>query len=182
MRSLSSSLSDRPLRASRPTVLKILPTSEVSKFINQEGIKKAVKSVGIAIDNPFDDEYYFTLIQHTIQQFNFQLITENKEEKIAWYFGNELVSGKDILVIGQIEANKLEWRCASRDPNILISMITNFYNEFLNRLIINNVITSVDQVIDLECKYCGAILPKFPKKGFLIECPKCKYEQIVWKK
>jgi len=161
---------------------KILPTSEVSKFINQEGIKKAVKSVGIAIDNPFDDEYYFTLIQHTIQQFNFQLITENKEEKIAWYFGNELVSGKDILVIGQIEANKLEWRCASRDPNILISMITNFYNEFLNRLIINNVITSVDQVIDLECKYCGAILPKFPKKGFLIECPKCKYEQIVWKK
>jgi len=160
---------------------KILPTSEVSKFLNQKGIAKAIKSVGIGINDPFDDEYYFTLIQQTIQQFNFQLITEQKNKMIAWYFGTELVSGKDILVIGQVDANKLEWLCASQDPSILISLLTNIHNEFINRLVINNVITAVNQVIDLECKYCGSILPKFPKKDALIECPKCKYEQIVWK-
>jgi len=160
---------------------KILPTSEVSKFLNQNGIKKAIKSVGIAIDEPFENDYYFTMIQQTIQEFNFQLITEQKEKMIAWYFGTDLVSGKDILVIGQIVANKLEWLCASKEPNVLISLLTNIHNEFINRLVINNVITAVDQVINLECKYCGAILPKFPKKGVLIECSKCKYEQIVWK-
>jgi len=161
---------------------KILPTSEVSKFLNRKGIKKAIKSVGIAIDDPFDDEYYFKMIQQTIQEFNFQLITEQKEKKIAWYFGTDLVSGEDILVIGQIEANKLEWRCASQEPSVLISLLTNIHNEFINRLVINNVITDVNQVINLECRYCGTILPKFPKKGALIECPKCEYEQIVWKK
>lgn len=164
---------------------KILPTSKVSEFLNQNEIKKAIKSVGIAIDNPFDDDYYFTLIQQTIQQFNFQLITEQKEKKKkeyhAWYFGTELVSSKDILVIGQVVANKLEWLCASQEPSILISLLTNIYNEFINRLVINNVINDVDQVINLECKYCGAILPKFPKKGVEIECSKCKYKQTAWK-
>jgi hypothetical protein len=160
---------------------KIMPTSEVSKFLNQTEIRKAIKSVGIAIDNPYDDNYYFTLVQQTIQQFNFQLITEQKDKKIAWYFGTELVSSKDILVIGQIVANKLEWLCASQDASILISLLTNIYNEFINRLVINNIITDVDQVINLECKNCGAILPRFPKKRTEIECPKCKYEQTVWK-
>lgn len=160
---------------------KILPTAEVSRFLNQREIKKAIKSVGIAIDKPYDDDYYFALIQQTIQQFNFQLITEQKDKKIAWYFGTELVSSKDILVIGQIVANKLEWLCASQDASILISLLTNIHNEFINRLVINNIITDVNQIISLECKYCGAILPKFPRKGSLIECPKCKYEQIVWK-
>lgn len=160
---------------------KILPTSEVSKFLNQSKIKKAIKSVGIAIDNPYGDDYYFALIQQTIQQFNFQLITEQKDKNIAWYFGTDLVSSKDILVIGQIVANKLEWLCASQDASILISLLTNIHNEFINRLVINNIITDVNQIINLECKYCGAILPKFPGKGSLIECPKCKYEQIVWK-
>lgn len=160
---------------------KILPTSEVSKFLNQDGIKRAIKSLGIAIEEPFEDDYYFTLIQQTIQEFNLQLITEQKEKKIAWYFGTELVSGNDILVIGQIEDDKLEWRCASKEPSILISLLTNIHNEFINRLVINNVITQVNQVVELECKNCGAILPKFPKKGAKIECSKCKYEQIVWK-
>lgn len=160
---------------------KILPTSEVSKFLNQKGIKKAIKSVGIAINEPFDDEYYFTLIQQTIQEFNLQLITEQKEKKIAWYFGTDLVSGEDVLIIGQVVANKLEWLCASQESSTLISLLVNIHNEFINRLVINNVISTVNQVVNLECKYCGAILPRFPKKGVLIECPKCKYEQIVWK-
>jgi hypothetical protein len=161
---------------------KILPTAEVSKFLNQNEIKKAIKSIGIAIDTPFDNDYYYAMVKQTIQYFNFQLITEQKEKKIAWYFGTEMVSGRDILVIGQIVANKLEWLCASQEASILISLLTNIYNEFLNRLIINNVITSVGQIVDLECRYCGAILPKFPKKGVPIECQQCKYEQIVWKR
>ena len=33
---------------------------------------------------------------------------------------------------------------------------------------------------ELECKYCGNILPYFPGKGKTIECNKCNYEQIIW--
>jgi hypothetical protein len=42
------------------------------------------------------------------------------------------------------------------------------------------IVNNLDDIHDLECKYCGAILPYFPKKGEEIQCSKCKYEQLLW--
>jgi len=160
---------------------KIIPSSEISKFLQAPNLKRAIRSVGIGNDKDFDISFYFNQIQQTLQDHGFQLITKDDNRKIAWYYGTELVSSDDILVIGQIMYSKIEWIASSQNPFILISLLTKLINDFIHRILIRGMITSKDQVYDLECKYCGNNLPHFPKKNDSIECKKCNYEQIVWK-
>lgn len=159
---------------------KILPSYEVKKFLLLPGIKKGVKSIGIGSELPFEVNYLFYQVEHTILGQNFQLIAKDENKKIAWYFATELVSGSDILIIGQINSNKVEWLAASKNPNIIITVLTNFVNQFSNQLIIDNKVDTLDQIFSLECDYCGNILPYFPEKGESIECTNCKYEKIIW--
>ena len=159
---------------------KILPSAEVKKFLQKPGIKKAIKSIGIGTEEFFDENYYFNQITKIIQDQNFQLIIKDNDNKIVWFFGTELVSGNDVLVIGQIISGKIEWLAASQNHPLLISILTKFVNTFKEEMIILNQINSKDQIYYLECKYCGNILPFFPGKGKTIECNKCNYEQIIW--
>ncbi|MHA1459985.1 MAG: hypothetical protein ACTSO8_00745 [Promethearchaeota archaeon] len=159
---------------------KIIPQSEIKRFLEKPWIKKANKSIGIGIDGIFDEDYFFEQIIKTIQNNNFQLILKNPSNKISWFCGTDLVSGNDILVIGQILSGKIEWLAASTDAHLIISILTNFINEFKREMILLGIISSEDQVYQLECKYCGNILPYFPGKGKTIECNKCNYEQIIW--
>ncbi|MFX0180873.1 MAG: hypothetical protein ACFE78_11835, partial [Candidatus Hodarchaeota archaeon] len=159
---------------------KILPSSDVRNFLQLPDIKRGIKSVGIGIEKVNDFDYLFYLLNQTIEDHNFQLITKDNEKKISWYFGTELVSGADLLIIGQLKSNKIEVLVASKNPHILISILTTFVTEFSNRLIIENIVDTLDQIYDLECKYCGTVLPYFPKKGESVECTKCKYEKIIW--
>jgi hypothetical protein len=160
---------------------KILPTAEVKKFIEDPTIKKGKRSIGLAIDKPFDINYFFNQITKIIESQNFQLIAKDKNSKLAWFFGTELVSGNDILILAQITSGKIEWSAASENPHILITILTNFINQFKEEMILLGIIKSTEQIYNLECKYCGTTLPYFPQKGKSIECSKCNYEQIVWK-
>jgi len=159
---------------------KIIPQSEIKRFLEKPWIKKANKSIGIGLDGIFNEDYFFEQIIKTIQDNNFQLILKNHSNKISWFCGTDLVSGNDILVIGQVLAGKIEWLAASINPHLIISILTNFVNEFKREMILIGHISSEDQVYQLECKYCGNILPNFPGKGKTIECNKCNYEQIIW--
>jgi hypothetical protein len=159
---------------------KILPSAEVKKFLQKPEIKKAIKSIGIGKEEFFDENYYFNQMTKIIQDQNFQLIIKDKDNKIVWFYGTDLVSGKDILVIGQIISGKIEWLAASQNHPLLISILTNFVNTFIDKMMILNQINSEDQIFHLECKYCGNILSSFPGKGKTIECKKCNYEQVIW--
>ena len=55
-----------------------------------------------------------------------------------------------------------------------------FSNDFKEAILLNGIVQSKEQVHNLECKYCGAILPYFPNQGDSIGCSKCNNEQIVW--
>ena len=158
---------------------KIIPRSEIKRFLEKPWIKKANKSIGIGIDGIFDENYFFDLIVKSIQDNNFQLIQKSESNRISWFCGTDLVSGDDILVIGQIVNSKIEWLVASSNPHLLISVLTNFVNIFVNEVMELGHISSQDQVFSLECKYCGSTLPYFPEKGKTIECKRCNYEQIV---
>jgi hypothetical protein len=160
---------------------RILPTAEVKQFINKPEVKKAIRSIGIARDKVFDIDFFFSQIVKVTQSQNFQLISKDKVNKIAWFYGTELVSGDDILVTGQVISGKIEWLAASENPHLLITILTNFINQFKEEMILLGIISSIDQLINLECKYCGNILQHFPKTGQSIKCSKCNYEQIVWK-
>jgi len=159
---------------------KIIPQSEIKRFLDKPWIKKANKSIGIGIDGIFDENYFFDQIVKSIQDNNFQLIHKNQSNKISWFCGTDLVSGNDILVIGQIVAGKIEWLAASSNPQLIISVLTNFVNIFTNEMIQLGHISSEDQVYSLECKYCGSTLPNFPVRGKTIECNRCNYEQVIW--
>jgi hypothetical protein len=158
---------------------KILPTSQIKAFSENPQNKRAIRSIGIANSEKFDQDLYFQLLQKVMDDQNYQLITEIEKNRIAWYFGMDLVSGLDILVVAQINKNKIEWFAICNNPHIIISVLTKLVNEYIVLLIFRKLIEAPSQVFNLECKNCGAVLPYFPKRGESISCDNCNTPQIV---
>ena len=162
---------------------KIIASTEISNFLKMEGIKKVIKSLGIAnvIESDTTRNLLFNHVNLILQQHEFQLIAIDNEKRVAWYYGTDLESRKDILVIGQIISNKVEFLAASQNHQILIPLLIILSKEFKNHIMnIGDIISSVDQIYDVECKFCGTVFPYFPKKGVSIECKNCHKEQVLW--
>ena len=143
-------------------------------------MKRAIKSIGIGGTREPSADLYFNLLEQVFIRNHLQLITRDPAKKILWYYGSELESKEDVLVIGQIISNKIEIFVISKNHHVLISFLTFFSHEFKEHLLINEIVSTPEQIYDLECKYCGAILPYFPKKGKEITCKNCNYEQLIW--
>ena len=160
---------------------KIIPSSEISTFLKIKDIKKAIKSLGIPSKKKTNLDLFFNFIDQNIKLHKFQLIAKDNEKKIAWYFGTDLASNQDILVIGQIVSNKVEFLAASQNHQILISLLSTLADNFKKRVSsVGGIVKSMKQIFNLECRYCGAVLPYFPKQGESVECKSCKKEQILW--
>ncbi|MHA1147706.1 MAG: hypothetical protein ACTSR8_05635 [Promethearchaeota archaeon] len=159
---------------------KIIPSYQVGSFLQKEGIKKAIKSLGVGIENDRNFGLYFNHIEQIIRAHNFQLIAKDEVKRIAWFFGTELESKEEILIIGQIVNNKVEILATSNKHHILISLLTKISKDLINRIISAKHISSEEEIYELECKYCGAVLPYFPIKGETITCKICNSEQMVW--
>ncbi len=160
---------------------KIIPSSEITTFLKTKDIKKGIKSLGIASKKKTNLDLFFNFIDQNIKLHKFQLIAKDNEKKISWYFGTDLATSQDILVIGQIVSNKVEFLAASQNHQIIISLLSNLSENFKKRaLSVGGMIRSIKEIYDLECKYCGAVLPYFPKQGESVECKSCKKEQILW--
>ena len=160
---------------------KILPTVEVKNFVKKPNVKKGKRSIGLALDKPFDINFFYNQGSKIIESQNFQLIAKDKTTKISWFFGTELVSGDDVLLMIEVNSGKIEWSAASENPNIVVTILTSILNQFKEEMVLLGIINSTEQIFNLECKYCGTALPYFPTKGKTIKCIKCNYEQIVWK-
>jgi len=159
---------------------KVIPSSKISEFLKIEGIKKAVKSLGIAAQNKADLDLYFNHIEQLLHMHKFQLITKDDKKRIAWFFGTDWNSKQDILVIGQIVSDKVEFLAGSKLHPVLISLLTMLSADYKKRLQSIGIVKSIDQIYDLECKYCGAIFDRFPAKGESIDCKNCHREQKIW--
>jgi len=159
---------------------KIIPSSYIGVFSKIPGMKRAIKSLGVETVGNYDPDLYFNLLEQVFLQNSLQLITKDPVKRILWYFGSDIESSDDVLIIGQITSNKVELMGTSKNHHVLISFLTFFSNEFKEHLLINEIISNLDDIHVLECKSCGAILPYFPKKGEEIGCTKCNYEQLIW--
>ncbi len=159
---------------------KVVPSDFVREFAQTPGIKKAVKSMGVATEEKIDSETYFDLLAQLFSYQNFQLVAKDIKKRILWYFGTETVKREDILAIGQINLDKIEIIASSLNHNSLISFLTQISNNFKHSIVSNRVVNSIDKIYDLDCVNCGAILPYFPKKGYSVKCKSCNYQQIVW--
>ena len=159
---------------------KIIPSSYIKEFSQIPGMKRAIKSLGVGISGKADPDLYFNILEQIFIRNNLQLIAKDPVKKIIWYFGADLESRNDVLVIGQIVFDKVEIIATSKNHHILILFLTLFSHEFKEQILLREFVSFQEQIYDLECKYCGAILPLFPKRGEQIVCKNCNYEQIVW--
>ncbi len=159
---------------------KIVTSEIVGTFLKIKDIKKAIKSIGIGMDSDPNFDLLFNHVEQVIRAHNFYLIVKDPIKKISWFYGSEIESKEDVLVIGQIVSNKVEFLAASKNHPILVSILTELTTDFKKRILSMALIKSLDQTHDLECKFCGTPLPIFPKKGETIECKACKEEQVVW--
>jgi hypothetical protein len=159
---------------------KIIPSSYIREFSQIPGMKRAIKSLGVGMLGKGEPELYFNILEQVFLRNNLQLLAKDTDKRILWFFGADLESRDDVLVVGQIVSDKVEIIATSKNHHILISFLTLFSNEFKELILRRKLVASLDKIFDLECKYCGAILPFFPKKGEEIVCSKCNYEQIVW--
>ncbi|MFX0073178.1 MAG: hypothetical protein ACFFAO_19035 [Candidatus Hermodarchaeota archaeon] len=159
---------------------KIMESSKIGEFLKTEGIKKAIKSFGLDGKEPIDFNLIFTHIEKMLTLNKFHLVAKDENKKIVWFFGIDKKKQDDILVVGQINSNKIEFLATSQNHTLLISLLTNLTEDFKKHLMSAKLIDSLDQLYSLECKYCGGILDRFPTKGESISCPNCKKEQTVW--
>lgn len=159
---------------------KIIPSAQIADFVKNPDIRKAIKSIGIGIEKDLDYEFLFNRLEVVLRAKGFQFITKDKDKHILWYFGTDLESNNDLLVIGQEKNKKLEWIVTSKDPELIISVITMLMHELKENLLRMGVIDSEKQIHDLDCKACGNVLPEFPDKSKLVTCSKCGVEQVVW--
>ncbi len=159
---------------------KIIPSSYIRDFSQIPGIKKAIKSMGVGISGKVDPDLYFNILEYIFLKYSLKLIAKDPNKKIIWCFGSELESRTDVLVVGQVKSGKVEIIASSKNQYALISFLTLFSDEFKEQILLREIITSFDQIYDLECKACGAILPYFPKKGKEIKCKACNYSQYIW--
>jgi hypothetical protein len=159
---------------------KNIQASQISKFLEIKGIKKGIKSFGIASTKKQDVTQFFDQIEQLLKMYKFQLIAKDNTKKIAWFFGTDVESNADILVIGQIVSNKVEFLAASQQHSTVISCLTILANEFKKRLLNIGVVESLDQIYNLICINCGGILDRFPKKGEALECSTCHKSVKIW--
>jgi len=159
---------------------KIIPSTFIGEFSKTPGIKKVIKSLGIGTNKKVKMEMYFDILEQILFLQNLQLIAKDPKKQILWFFGDELESKAEILIIAQIILRKVEIIGISRNQHLLISLLTMLTNNFKDRLLFDGIINKRTEVYDLECKYCGAILPNFSKSKKTIECKNCNYEQVIW--
>ncbi|MFX1501888.1 MAG: hypothetical protein ACFFDH_13070 [Promethearchaeota archaeon] len=159
---------------------KVVLSSYIREFSRISGIKNAIKSMGVGVEPLVHPNIFFEILEEVFLNQNFQMVTKDLNNKILWYFGIESLIKQEVLAIGQVISNKIEIIASSSNQYLLISLLTQISNEFKDHLISKRIIKSKDDVFNLECTNCGAILPYFPQKEEPIECKNCKYEQVIW--
>ncbi|MBY9007717.1 MAG: hypothetical protein KGD63_13305 [Candidatus Lokiarchaeota archaeon] len=159
---------------------KLIPSSKIAEFLKGQEIRKAIRSYGIGINQNIDLDFIFNRLEVILRANNLQYITKDKKKRILWYFGNDLESNSDILVVGQIKEKKIEWIISSNNQSLIISLLVILSSELKDVLLRMGIINSTDNLYNLECKFCGYVLPNFPNKGKSAKCQNCNLDQVVW--
>ena len=116
-----------------------------------------------------------------IRSKNFQSLTKIVEDnrKIGWFFGATEDDKYEILVVGQVLQNKIEFYASSTNEQILSALLTSFSIDLKRRILISSVVRSEKEIYDLFCVECGGTLPYFPKHGEFVECKYCQTKNLV---
>ena len=163
-----------------PTIIpKEIGLDSIEEYNSASFMKKDIRSYGLPDKlNPLTA---FNHIFQIIRAKNFKLITKTVEDnkKIAWFFGTTEDTMTDILVVGQVLQNKIEFYASSKNEQILSALLTSFSIDLKRRILISSVVRSEKEIYDMFCTECGGTLPYFPKHGEFVECIYCNTKNLV---
>ncbi|MFW9969536.1 MAG: hypothetical protein ACFFDF_04995 [Candidatus Odinarchaeota archaeon] len=159
---------------------KIIPSSHIREFTQLSGTIRVLMSYGIGIRKKLNLNKYLDMIEHILHSQNLQLITKDKEKGILWFYGTDTQSSSDILTFSKIVSNQIEIMVYSKNPIILASFLFSFTNILREQVSMKKILKSKVKIFELICNNCGAILPRFPRKGKSAICNKCNNEQVIW--
>lgn len=151
----------------------------LENFSKMDGLKKDIRSYGLP-DN-INPKVVFNHIMSIIEHYNFQLISkiEEKDQYIAWYFGQTTDKENNIMVVGQIVNKKIEFYASGFKEQLLSALLTGFSVNIKKRLVNSRAVESEDEIYELYCKKCGGVLPYFPKPAEPIKCKWCGQVNLV---
>ena len=158
---------------------KEIPNELIEEYNSASHRKRDIRSYGLPDKlNPLTA---FNHIIQIIRSKNFMLLTKVAEEnrKIAWFFGTTEDSQIEILVVGQVIENKIEFYASSTNEQILSALLTSFSMDLKRRILISSVVRSEKEIYDLFCVECGGTLPYFPKPGEFVDCKYCNTKNLV---
>ncbi|MFX1274162.1 MAG: hypothetical protein ACFFBP_00770 [Promethearchaeota archaeon] len=165
----------------------IIPSSKIPEIYQDKRFKKSLISLGVVTKRTQDLQVYLDNMERKLKLLNFQFITRDIDNKVTWYFGtcwnkNKIETTKqyEVLLIGQIISGKIEFLLLCENQDYLVSLSTLVFNEFKSVIMHKSSIKSENQILNLECKSCGVVLPYLPDKGEKITCNKCQYQQVIW--
>jgi hypothetical protein len=162
-----------------PIVPKTIPNELIAEYNANPSMKKDIRSYGLPDKlNPITA---FNHIIHIIRTKNFAQITKIDEldKKIAWFFGTTEDGQYEVLVVGQVIQNKMEFYASSTNEQLLSALLTAFSIDLKRRILISSVVRTEKEIYDLFCMECGGILPYFPKPGEFVDCKYCNTKNLV---
>ncbi|MHA1729106.1 MAG: hypothetical protein ACTSWY_10280 [Promethearchaeota archaeon] len=164
---------------------KVIPkeilAENIEEFTKNKELKKDLRSYGLP--DELNPSGAFNHVIQIIRQYNFKLISKMEQKQlnqyIAWFFGETEENNIEIMIVGQIINKKIEFYASSINERVIGSLLTAFSIAIKKRIINSKVINNEDEIYDLYCSKCGAVLPFFPKEGESVICKYCGLEQTI---
>ncbi len=158
---------------------KEIPNELIEQYNTASNMKKDIRSYGLP--EKLNPVTAFNHIIQIIRSKEFKLLTKISEDtrKIAWFFGVTEDQQFEILVVGQVINNKIEFYASSTNEQILSALLTSFSIDLKRRILISGVVRSEKEIYDLFCTECGGPLPYFPKLGEIIKCKYCSADNLI---
>jgi hypothetical protein len=115
-------------------------------------------------------------VKQIMKSYNFQFVSEIENEQMlaSWYYGKEVVTGKEYIAAGQVYNQKIELFLSGSEEKAIIGLLTDFGQKLLSRMIGSRIINAPEDLIDLMCPHCGGTLESLPKIGENLTCKWCK--------
>ncbi|RLI65543.1 MAG: hypothetical protein DRO88_04255 [Promethearchaeia archaeon] len=123
------------------------------------------------------------IFEEILEIYHFMSIIKNDNPAPMWFYLGSITKDNEslqILAIPQIKNGFFALYVASKNKDLVSTLIHNLVIDFQKHLINRKFLPETYKLVDLNCVSCQNILNSFPPQGAEIECPKCGYRQKMW--
>lgn len=123
------------------------------------------------------------IFEEILDKYHFKNTIKNDTPAPMWFYLGSIPYQDEfleILAIPQIKNEFFALYVASKNRDLVSTLIHNLILDFQKHLINRKFLADSYKLIDLNCVSCQNVLDSFPPQGTEIECKKCGHRQKVW--